>query len=146
MGWFVLPVVVRMFAERIIPSLPLLTDSITAILQLIRGVLSWISSTSPVFTCWLLVPLALYASLKVVRYTLFQWLWKCLIIFSLLLALPLTYDVFPKSGSRRSSSTPKWGKVTILLPCKRCDGHIGSGLLMSDDTYVKGRSFRSASI
>ena len=51
-GLFVIPLFVRMFAERTSPSLPVTTLSITAIFQFIRGQSSWISATSPTLTCW----------------------------------------------------------------------------------------------
>ena len=58
-GRLVSPVAVRSFTARTIPSHPVIRSSITPIFQVVRGVSSWISTTSPVLTDVLLLPVAL---------------------------------------------------------------------------------------
>ena len=58
-GRFVLPALVQMFAALTNPSDPLITPSITANCHFILGVSSCTKTTSPIFTCWMLLPVVL---------------------------------------------------------------------------------------
>ena len=76
-GLFVLPVAVRIFAALTSPSFPLINFSITAIFQVIRGVSSCTSTTSPTLIVWSFLPVAWWNSLREVKYSSFHRRRKC---------------------------------------------------------------------
>ena len=98
MSQFILPLVVCILAEQILPSPPRLSDSITASFQFTQAVLSCTKTTSPTLTHCVSILVVLWYFLSAVRYSFLQRLLKWLIIRACALALRIMSEISPKSG------------------------------------------------
>ena len=146
-GRFVIsPPAVRSSTARTSPSFPVMSPWITPNFQRTRGLSSWICTTSPTFTVWLLRPWARWNSRKPVRYSDIHLClkWSRIVIFRAnnLFASPALILAAARSSPAFDSSDV----TASLLPQSKCDGVSGSGSRMSLDTYVNGRSFITSSI
>ena len=112
-----------------------------------RGVSSYIKTTSPTFTFCLFVPVVLWCFRNEVRYSCFHLDLKCCKVSACCFALRFMLKLSPKFGSSNSSSsTDSWGNEVILRPYSKCAGVSGSISSSSEGVYVNGLSFRTASI
>ena len=87
-GRLVNQVAVRSVTARTLLSPPVIKASTTPIFDVVRGVSSCISTTSPVLTVWWVLPVALWTSLKEVRYLWCQRFWKLWSMVASSFALP----------------------------------------------------------